>query len=124
MIGRFPLLTDEHVPRALVQALHLRGWIVVRVVDLDSELGQGANDDQVFTYALRHGSVVLSSDERALWRPKQYREQGQPFLGMLCWPQRHRARMTIGQAVEAIERLALEDDPFAYGYRFIQPAST
>jgi hypothetical protein len=40
---------------------------------------------------------------------------------MLCWPQRHRDRMTIGEAVEEIERLAREEDPFVYGYRFIQP---
>lgn len=36
MAGRFPLLADEHVPRALVQALYDRGWTVVRVVDLRS----------------------------------------------------------------------------------------
>ena len=118
MAGRFPLLVDEHVPRPLVQTLQRRGWTVARVVDLP-ELGQGSDDGQVFTYALMHGYVVLSSDERALWRPKRYREQGQPFLGMLCWPQSHRSRMTIGEAVEAIERVAREDDPFAYGYRFI-----
>lgn len=120
MAGRFPLLVDEHVPRSLVQALQRRGWMVARVVDL-AELGQGSDDDQVFTYALERGYVVLSSDERALWRPKRYREQGHPFPGMLCWPQRHRNRMTIGEAVETIEQIAREDDPFVYGYRFIQP---
>jgi hypothetical protein len=92
----------------------------VRVVDL-TELGQGSDDEQVFTHALEHGFVVLSSDERALWRPKKYREQGLPFLGMACWPQRHRIRMTIGEAVEALSEMAQEDDPFIYGYRFIQP---
>jgi uncharacterized protein DUF5615 len=122
-MGRFPLLADEHVPKALVQALRQRGWTVVRVVDLESELGQGSEDEQVFAHALRKGYVVLSSDERALWRPKKYREQGQPFPGMLCWPQRHRHHMAIGEAVEVIERMALEEDPFAYGYRFIQPRS-
>jgi len=121
MAGRFPLLADEHVPRSLVKALHQRGWIVVRVVDLKSELGQGSDDEQVFTQAIQRGFVLLSSDERALWRPKRYREQGQPFPGMLCWPQRHRDRMTIGEAVEVLERMAREDDPFGYGYRFIQP---
>jgi hypothetical protein len=118
MSDRFRLLVDEHVPRSLVKALQARSWTVVRVVDLP-ELGEGADDEQVFTYALEQGYVVLTSDERALWRPKKYREQNQPFLGMLCWPQRHRNRMTIGEAVEEIERLAQEDDPFAYGYRFI-----
>ncbi len=29
--------------------------------------------------------------------------------------------MTIGEAVEVIEALASENDPFAYGYRFVQP---
>lgn len=121
MAGRFPLLADEHVPRSLVQALLQRGWVIVRVVDLKTELGQGSDDEQVFTHAIQRGFVLLSSDERALWRPKKYREHGQPFPGMLCWPQRHRARMTIGEAVEVLERMAMEDDPFGYGYRFIQP---
>lgn len=120
MAGRFPLLVDEHVPRALVQALQRRGWSVVRVVDL-TDLGQGAPDERVFDYALENGFVVLSSDERALWRPKRYREQGSPFPGMLCWPHRHRARMAIGEVVEALETIAAEPDPFACGYRFIQP---
>ena len=123
MAGRFPLLLDEHIPRALAQVLLRRGWTVARVVDLKTELGLGADDEQVFTYASKQGYVVLSSDERALWRPQQHREQGDPFPGMLCWPQRHRDHMTIGEAVEALERMALEDDPFGYGYRFVQPPS-
>ncbi len=123
MPGRFPLLLDEHVPRSLAHALLRRGWTVVRVVDLAPALGQGADDEQVFTYAGENGYVVLSSDERALWRPRQYHVQAQPFPGMLCWPQRHRETMTVGDAVQALEQVALEDDPFAYGYRFIQPPS-
>ena len=121
MAGRFPLLLDEHVPRALAQALRRLGWAVLRVVDLKAELGPGAEDEQVFTYAAKQGYVVLSSDERALWRPRLHSEQGDPFPGMVCWPQRQRERMTIGEAVAALERMALEKDPFAYGYRFIQP---
>ncbi len=121
MPGRFPLLIDEHVSGALVQALQRRGWNVVRVVDLTSELGQGADDSEVFAYATEHGYVVLSSDERALWRPGKLRAQGDPFPGMLCWPQRHRDRMTIGEAVDAIEKMALEDDPFLSGIRFLRP---
>ena len=70
MAGRFPLLLDEHVPWPLAHALRECGWVVVRVVDLKSELGPGADDDQIFTYASQQGYVVLSSDERALWRPR------------------------------------------------------
>ena len=121
MASRFPLLVDEHIPRSLVQALRRRGWIVARVVDLEVELGEGSEDERIFAYASQQGYVVLSSDERALWRPRRYREQGQPFPGMLCWSQRHRDRMTIGEAVEVLEQLALEEDPFVHGFRFIQP---
>jgi hypothetical protein len=121
MTGRFPLLVDEHVPRSLVVALRRLDWVVVRVVDLERALGQGANDEQVFTHAIEQGYVVLSSDERALWRPRKYLEQGSAFPGMVCWPQSHRDRMSIGEAVEALEEMAEEDEPFAYGIRFIQP---
>ena len=121
MAGRFPLLLDEHIPRSLAQALRQRGWAVVRVVDLKAELGPGSDDEKVFTYASKQGYVVVSSDESALWRPRLHSEHGDPFPGMLCWPHSRRAHMTIGEAVEALERMALEEDPFAYGYRFIQP---
>lgn len=119
MAGRFALLTDEHIPRALVKALVERGWTALRVVDLEELKGQ--HDDVVFAYAVAHDYVVLSSDERALWRPKKYREEGSRFRGMVCWPQRHRDRMTAGEALEQLEALALEDDPFVYGFRFLQP---
>lgn len=122
MAGRFAILADEHVPGPLVQALRKRGWVVERVIDV-ADLGQGADDAHVFAYASERAFVVLSSDERALWRPRQHRLDGTACAGMLCWPQRHRNRMTIGEAVEVIEALALEDDPFQYGYRFIQPRS-
>jgi hypothetical protein len=29
--------------------------------------------------------------------------------------------MTLGEAEQALEQLAQEDDPFAYGYRFLKP---
>ena len=59
MAGRFPLLVDEHVPRSLVQALLLRGWIVVRVVDL-IELGVPFSDP------IADGPVIQAGGERAL----------------------------------------------------------
>jgi hypothetical protein len=36
--------------------------------------------------ASKQGYVVLSSDERALWRPRLHSEHDDPFPGMLCWP--------------------------------------
>ncbi len=108
MAGRFLLLTDEHIPTALVQALRQEGWDVMRVVDV-GELGQGSEDGQIFEWAARNGRVILSSDEKALWRPKKLREEDRPFAGMLCWPQRHHRRMSVGDAVRSIEALAEED---------------
>lgn len=121
MAGRFPLLLDEHLPRAFADAVRRLGWTTARVVDVQ-ELGLGADDERVFAYAIEHSLVVVSSDEAALWRPRRYRDEGVWFPGMVCWPQRQRASMTIGEAVEALERMAAEDDPFVYGYRFIQAA--
>jgi hypothetical protein len=55
--------------------------------------------------------------------------------GVLRSPTRPRAAAGIGEvrilarngtaaeAVEMLEQMALEDDPFVYGYRFIQPQS-
>jgi hypothetical protein len=45
--GRFTLLTDEHVPLALVSALRKAGWRVHRVED-ERGLGKGTLDDRVF----------------------------------------------------------------------------
>jgi hypothetical protein len=96
MAGRFPLLLDEHIPRALAQALRSRGWIVVRVVDLKTGLGLGADDEQVFTYACEHGYVVLSSDERALGARgrRGRRDRGR-------WPGRRRRLRHAPSATEA-----------------------
>ncbi len=50
--GRFLILTDEHVPLALVQALRQAGWTVMRVED-DPGLGKGTDDRIVFAHAAR-----------------------------------------------------------------------
>jgi PIN like domain len=115
---RFALLTDEHSPKALVKALRAHGWQVVRVED-EPGLGKGASDDFVFRYAAAKGWVWLSRDERATQIPKRWLNEGRSFRGMICWPQRHDRRMTLGDVVRAIEALAAEDDPFATGLRFI-----
>jgi hypothetical protein len=118
--GRFPLLTDEHTPTALIKALRDRGWDVVRILD-DTSLGQGCPDDVVFGHAATIGRVWLTRDERALRLPKAWAAQGRTFTGMLVWPQRHRKRMTVGDVVRFLEALAEEDKPFATGVRHVKP---
>jgi hypothetical protein len=45
MAGLLPLLTDEHISRALVEGLRARGWDVLRAVDV---FGQRTGDDLIF----------------------------------------------------------------------------
>lgn len=118
MYGRFPILTDEHVPYALVKALRHAGWLVHRVED-EPGLGKGSLDDKVFALAAERGWVWLSRDQRALRHPKQWQEQHKPFRGMLSWSQ-HRP-MSIGDLRRLLEALAGEEDPFAGGVRHIKP---
>lgn len=119
--GRFIILTDEHVPLALVKALRRQGWTVMRVED-EPGLGKGTDDAIVFAYAAARGWVFLSRDDRALALPAAWQEQGRAFSGMLHWPQRHDRRMSIGEVVRFLEALAEEEDPFASGVRHIKPA--
>ena len=118
--GRFVVLTDEHIPNALVEALRQRGWSVVRVVD-EPGLGRGALDDRVFAHAAERGWVWLSRDEAAQKHPVAWQREGKPFFGMLVWSQRYHRIMSIGQVVNSLEALAEEGDPFAAGVRHIKP---
>jgi hypothetical protein len=118
--GRFVILTDEHIPYALVEALRRAGWIVYRVED-EPGLGKGGFDGAVFAYAAQRSWVWLSRDEAAAVQPATWQREGRSFKGMLVWSQRYQRLMSIGDVVGRIEALAQEDDPFAVGVRFIKP---
>lgn len=117
---RFTILTDEHVPFALVGALRAGGWGVHRVED-ERELGKGALDDRVFAYAAARGWLWLSRDEGALAHPAAWLREGRRFTGMLVWSQRYHRAMSVGEVVRQIEDLEGEQDPFVAGVRFIKP---
>jgi hypothetical protein len=118
--GRFVILTDEHVPYALVEALKKAGWLVHRVED-ERELGKSTDDQTVFAYAAERGWVWLSRDEAAVVHPATWQREGRLFKGMLVWSQRYHRLMSIGDVVRQIEALAQEAHPFAAGVRFIKP---
>lgn len=120
MYGRFEILTDEHVPYALVEALRRAGWLVYRVED-EPEFGKGKLDNAVFAHAAERNWVWLSRDEAAIAHPAAWHREGKPFKGMLVWSQRYHRVMSIGDVVAQIETLAQEDEPFAAGVRFIKP---
>jgi hypothetical protein len=73
--------------------------------------------------ALRtRGWTVVRVIERALEHPRNWRKE--LFTGMLCWPQRHWRRMSIGDVVRFLEALAEQDDPFGLaGFEVIKPSS-
>lgn len=120
MYGRFAILTDEHVPYALVEALRKAGWLVYRVED-EPGLGKRTHDDVLFSYAAGRGWVWLSRDEAAVVHPAAWQREGRPFKGMLVWSQRYHRVMSIGDVVRQIGALAEEEDPFAAGVRFLKP---
>jgi predicted nuclease of predicted toxin-antitoxin system len=115
---RFWLLTDEHFPNSVISLLESEGWEVARVRDL---LGEGAKDHAIFAFAAEHRYVWVTSDERAQKHPRQYLAEGRPFVGMLLWTQENRYRMRPGEFLRQLQALALEEEPFAYGVRHIQP---
>lgn len=118
--GRFVILTDEHVPYALVEALRNAGWLVYRIED-EPGLGKSTPDSVVFAYAAERRWVWLSRDEAAVVHPSAWQREGRPFEGMLVWSQRYHRVMSIGDVVRQLEALAQEEDPFAAGVRFIKP---
>jgi predicted nuclease of predicted toxin-antitoxin system len=84
---RFPLLTDEHIPDALVEGLRARGWDVVRAVDV---FGQKTDDDIIFEHAAREGRVIITTDNDFETIAERWLREWRPFPGVILWQQRHR----------------------------------
>ena len=118
--GRFPILTDEHMPLGLVTALKAAGWSVHRVED-EPGLGKGTPDGKVFAYAAERRWVWLSRDEAAVAHPAAWQREAKAFEGMLVWSQRYHRKMSYGEVVRQLEALAEQEHPFAAGVRFIKP---
>ena len=116
MSGRFKVLTDEHWSRAHVKAAREAGWDVVRVVDV---LGQKTDDPEVLAYSAANGCVWITSDERAKGHVTRWLSSGKTLPGVIIIPQRH--RHSPDRLVRLLERLALEEAPFAGVIRFLTP---
>jgi hypothetical protein len=117
-VAGFPILTDNHVRQQIVDGLRARGWDIRRAIDV---FPQGAEDERLFEYAAQQGRVFVSSDEPAQEIPKRWLREGRPFRGMVTWPQRHHYRMSDGDFIAALERMATEPDAFAYPIRYVKP---
>lgn len=117
MAGREALFTDACVNGHLVEALVLRGWDVMRAIDVYPEK---TSDPVVFERAAREGRVFVTNDEGILKAAAEWLDQGRHFR-MIYWPQEDYRSWTIGELVEAFEDLAAQDDPFRYPLFRLRP---
>jgi len=116
--GRFPLFFDACVRQQIIDGLVRRHWDVQRAVDLFPE---GIKDDILFAYAASNRRVFVTSDEAIQGTGENWLREGRPFTGLIFWPQRHIRRMSDGDIIRKIEKLADQDEPFAYPIVHIKP---
>jgi predicted nuclease of predicted toxin-antitoxin system len=118
MAGRFPLLTDEHISRALVEGLRARGWDVLRAVDV---FGQGADDSVLFGYALQHGRVVVTTDRDFEKTAVRWMREWKDVPRVIIWAQEHQRAMSEGDFLREFDALAAAVDPLAYPVYHVKP---
>jgi hypothetical protein len=113
----FALFTDNHVRQPIVEALCHAGWDVVRAVD---SFGERNNDEVIFAYAAEQRRVFLTNDKGIHAIAHRWLHEGRSFR-MIYWWAEHRRRMSDGEVVAAIERLATSTNAFAYSIEYIKP---
>lgn len=98
-------LADEHVSRALVQALRVAGADVATV----QERGlAGATDEQVAAWALQELRFLLTNDTDFLRLAASARDERSTLASVIYWP-RH-GRRTTRRLVEQIIALTTSGD--------------
>jgi hypothetical protein len=116
--GRFPLYTDTDVHGPLVEALIRRGWDLVRGIDTFPE---GTDDRDHFEEASRLGRVLVANDSDMKALAERWLDEGRTFSGLVWWPRKQYARMSVSDIVSAFEELARRDEPFAYRIFYLKP---
>ena len=97
---------------AIVQALRQRG---MNIVTVQERQGEGTDDAEVLTEALRDNRIVLTNDTDFLALAARYATRGEPFAPIFFWPQQSRRR--VGEIVRRIIREANRGDYAAAGSR-------
>jgi hypothetical protein len=116
-VAGFPPLTDNHVRQPIIKALRDRGWDVVRAVDV---LGEENDGEELLAWAVARGRVFVTSDDGVHATAHKWLREGRAFR-MIYWWAEHRRRMSDGEVVQALERLASRDDAFTYAIEYIKP---
>ena len=118
MAGRFPLFFDACVRQQIIDGLVRREWDVQRAIDIFPE---GTDDDILFEYAATNSRVFVTTDEDVPGICDDWLRKERPFTGLIYWPPKHHRRMSDGEFIRRIERLANQDDAFAYPIVHIKP---
>jgi predicted nuclease of predicted toxin-antitoxin system len=117
--GRFRLYTDADIHGPLVDALAREGWDVLRAID---RFPEGTDDSVHFDEAVRLGRVLVANDSDMKALAERRLGERQRFPGLVWWPRKQYASMTIAEVVERFEELARLADPFgAYPIVCIKP---
>jgi len=117
--GRFAVYTDADIHGPVVDALIQRAWDLVRAVDLFPE---GTDDPDHLEEAVRQGRVLVANDSDVKALAEKWLDEGRSFPGLVWWPRKHYARMTVSDIIEFFEDLAQQDDPFGnYPIIYLKP---
>lgn len=109
-MARFPLYTDADIHGHLVDALVQKGWDVLRAID---RFRQGTDDSIHFEEAVRLGRVLVANDADMKALAERWLNQGRRFPGLVWWPRKQYATMSVSQLVDCFEALARQHEPFA-----------
>ena len=118
MAGSFPVLSDEHISKALIRGLRDRGWDVVRAVDV---FGQRTDDQILFEYAAENGRVLVTTDAGLEAIAIRWLREWRAFPGLVIWAQEHQRVMSEGDFLAEFENLAAKEDAFAYPVHHVKP---
>jgi hypothetical protein len=116
--GPFPLLTDEHISKALIKTLRDHGWNVVCAVDV---FGQRTDDQILFEHAAENGRVLVTTDAGLEAIAIRWLREWRVFPGLVIWAQEHQRVMSEGDFLREFEELAAKDEAFAYPVHHIKP---
>jgi hypothetical protein len=82
---------------------------VLRAVD---RFRQGTSDLVHFEEAVRLQRVLVSNDSDMKALAEKWLDEGRPFPGLVWWPRKHYARMSVSDILDAFEAFARQDNPF------------
>jgi predicted nuclease of predicted toxin-antitoxin system len=96
-----PFYFDHHVPMAICDALRSRGIDVLTTLDDGSTEW---DDDAILQRATELGRLVFTQDRDFLVIANRWASQGLKFAGVVF---AHQLQVTIGQAVNELELIAV-----------------